>query len=87
LASLARAHKIKFDNPVDLAHNREIYNLVMAEIERRTTDLADFEKVRKIAFLGSQFTIDGGELTPTMKVRRLEVERKYKSDIDELYAA
>ena len=87
LANLARAHKIKFDNPVDLAHNREIYNLVMAEIERRTTDLADFEKVRKIAFLGSQFTIDGGELTPTMKVRRLEVERKYKNDIDELYAA
>ena len=59
----------------------------MAEVERRTTDLADFEKVRKILFLGSQFTIDGGELTPTMKVRRIEVERKYKNDIDNLYAA
>jgi long-chain acyl-CoA synthetase len=87
LVRLAHAHKIKFDSPAELARNREIYNLVMAEIERRTTDLADFEKVRKIAFLGSQFTIDGGELTPTMKVRRLEVERKYKNDIDGLYAA
>src|SRR5262245_7826578 len=87
LARLANAHKIKFDSPAELARNREIYNLVMAEIERRTTDLADYEKVRKIAFLGGQFTIDGGELTPTMKVRRLEVERKYKNDIDGLYAA
>jgi long-chain acyl-CoA synthetase len=87
LAILARAHKIKFDNPTDLVRNDEIYNLVMAEIERRTTDLADFEKIRKIVFLGSQFTIDGGELTPTMKVRRPEIERKYKNVIDELYTA
>ena len=87
LASLAQSHRIEFDEPVDLERNREIYNLVMAEIDRRTTDLADFEKVRKIVFLGSQFTIDGGELTPTMKVRRQEVERKYKNEIDALYAA
>jgi long-chain acyl-CoA synthetase len=87
LVSLARVHKIKFNSPTDLARNQEIYNLVMAEIERRSTDLADYEKVRKIVFLGSQFTIDGGELTPTMKVRRLEIERKYKNDIDDLYAA
>jgi long-chain acyl-CoA synthetase len=87
LATLARAHKIKFNDPAELVRNREIYNLVMAEIERRTTDLAEFEKVCKIAFLGSQFTIDGGELTPTMKVRRSEIERKYKNEIDALYAA
>jgi long-chain acyl-CoA synthetase len=87
LAAWARSHGITFQDTAELIHNREIYNMAMTEIERQTQDLSDFEKIRKIAFLGQQFTIDGGELTPTLKVRRSEVERKYKSDIDELYAA
>jgi long-chain acyl-CoA synthetase len=86
LAGLARAHRINFENPVELAHDREIYDLVMAEIDRRTTDLADFEKIRKIMFLDSQFTIESGELTPTMKIRRMEIEKKYKNEINGLYA-
>ena len=59
----------------------------MTEIARQTTDLSDFEKIRKIAFLGQQFTIDGGQLTPTLKIGRSAVERKYKNAIDALYAA
>jgi long-chain acyl-CoA synthetase len=59
----------------------------MREIDNRTQDLSTFEKIRKIAFLKNPFTIDGGELTPTMKVRRSAIEKKYKADIDQLYAA
>ena len=58
----------------------------MAEIDRLTPDLAPFEKIRKIAFVGQEFTVDGGELTPTLKIRRFAVEKKYKSLIDQLYA-
>ncbi len=87
LAFWARAHNITFDDPSELIHKREIYDLAMTEIERQTADLSDFEKIRKLAFLGQQFTIDGGELTPTLKIRRSAVEKKYKDDIDQLYAA
>jgi long-chain acyl-CoA synthetase len=57
----------------------------MNEIAKRTVDLAPFEKIRKIAFLEGEFTIDGGELTPTLKIRRSFIEKKYKSVIDRLY--
>jgi long-chain acyl-CoA synthetase len=65
----------------------EIYDLAMREIERHTRDLSDFEKIRKLAFLEKDFSIDGGELTPTLKLRRFTIEKKYRAAIDELYAA
>ena len=77
-------------NPAELIHKPEIYDLAMNEIGRRTQDLSDFsdfEKIRKIAFLEIEFTVGGGELTPTLKVRRSTIEQKYESAIEQLYAA
>jgi long-chain acyl-CoA synthetase len=87
LSAYARAHNIEFGEPEELLHNAEIYELAMSEIDRRTQDLAPFEKIRKIAFLEQDFTIDGGELTPTMKVRRSAIQKKFEAAIDRLYAA
>jgi long-chain acyl-CoA synthetase len=61
--------------------------MAMAEIQSRTSDLAPFERIRKLAFLDDDFRIAAGELTPTLKVRRSVVEKKYESLIDRLYAA
>jgi long-chain acyl-CoA synthetase len=87
LARYAQTHRIAFESRRDLLQRPEINDLAMAEIERRTQDLAPFEKIRKIAFLDGEFTIDGGELTPTLKVRRSAIEKKYKTVIDKLYSA
>ena len=87
LAAQARARRIAFEHPQELLDKPEIYEMVMAEIERRTEDLSPFEKVRKIAFLDQELSIDGGELTPTLKIRRSAIEKKYKSVIERLYAA
>jgi len=87
LAAYASKHGIAFETPAELISNHEIYDLAMTEIERHTQDLSDFEKIRKIAFLDEQFSIDGGELTPTLKVRRLTIEKKYRTAIEQLYAA
>src|SRR5262245_3936535 len=87
LAAYAHAHHIKFEDSRELIRKAEIYDLAMAEIARRTEDFASFEKIRKVAFLDDEFSIDGGELTPTMKVRRSEIEKKYKFVIDQLYTA
>ena len=64
-----------------------VYDLAMREIRERTQDLAPFEQVRKIAFLQNEFSIDGGELTPTLKIRRSTIEKKFRSAIDQLYPA
>jgi long-chain acyl-CoA synthetase len=50
-----------------------------------TAGLSQYEKVKKIALLENEMTVDGGELTPTLKVRRRIVDEKYSHVIDSLY--
>lgn len=71
--------------PEQLAANKEIYTLLMKRIEERTKDLPAYEHVKKILVLPEQFTEEKGELTPTMKVKRKEVTRKYQKELDALY--
>ncbi|HEY5087704.1 MAG TPA: long-chain fatty acid--CoA ligase [Gemmatimonadaceae bacterium] len=63
---------------------------VRAKMERETlsglTDLARFEMPKKIALLAAEFTVDSGELTPTLKVKRRVVDQHYKHLIDAVYA-
>jgi long-chain acyl-CoA synthetase len=61
--------------------------IVQREIIQLTTALADYERVRRVALLAEEFTIDGGELTPTLKVKRRVVDEKYRALIDELYGS
>jgi long-chain acyl-CoA synthetase len=87
LAAFARHHGITFENPRELVNSRDVYDLLMQEIERRTSDLSNFEKIKKFAFVESPFTLENEEMTPTMKIRRSVVQQKYRSTIDNLYAA
>src|SRR5215467_2729047 len=58
LVAYARKNGISFDSPNELVSNPEIYELAMREIEQQTQYLSDFEKVKKIAFLDREFSID-----------------------------
>jgi long-chain acyl-CoA synthetase len=51
-----------------------------------TKDLSKFEKVKKIVLLEEEMTVEGGELTPTLKVKRRIVDEKYKDVIEKIYA-
>lgn len=57
----------------------EVQKLYREEIELLTQDLADFEKIRSFTLVPNPFTIEGGELTPTLKVKRRFVAEKYAS--------
>lgn len=59
-----------------------VRKLIKSDIDKRSTNLADFEKIKRIALLDHTFTIDSGELTPTLKVRRKVVAEKYGSLLD-----
>jgi long-chain acyl-CoA synthetase len=87
LEMYARSKGIPFESRSELISHPSIYALCMDAVARLSSDFAGYERVRKIAFIESEFTIDGGELTPTMKVRRNIIEKKYKAEIDRLYAA
>jgi long-chain acyl-CoA synthetase len=64
--------------PEVLAHYRRL-------VDEMTADLAQFEKIKKIALLTREFTQESGELTPTLKVKRRVVEERYKPTIDAMY--
>jgi long-chain acyl-CoA synthetase len=59
--------------------------LVQQEVAQLTKSLADYERVRRVALLPEEFSIDGGEMTPTLKVKRRVVDEKYGQLIEELY--
>jgi long-subunit acyl-CoA synthetase (AMP-forming) len=56
-------------------------------VEEVNRSLASYEKLKRFGVLAAEFTIEGGELTPSLKVRRRAVASKYASDIDALYPA
>lgn len=63
----------------------ELLATIRGEVARLTAHLADYERIKGVALIAHEFTIDGGELTPTLKVRRRFVEEKYRDTIDALY--
>ena len=70
----------------EFCHDPRIIDLFERQIATRTKDLAPFEKVKRIALLEKEFTLEGGELTPTLKVKRRVIDDKFRDVIDQLYA-
>ena len=65
--------------------NAEILRHFKQEIDLRQKNFAKYERVRKFALLPVLFSIDSGELTPKLSIKRSVVEKKYKHIIDTLY--
>jgi long-chain acyl-CoA synthetase len=86
LEKWARAKGIAFASREELVRKPEVQDHYQREIERYSADLAPFEKIKKVAILPREFSLENGELTPTLKVKRRVVEQRYKDVIDGLYA-
>jgi len=59
--------------------------IVQRDITNLTSALTDYERIRRVALLPNEFTIDGGELTPTLKVKRNVIDERFGALIDDLY--
>ena len=81
----ADSHRIPYNNLDDLVKKKEIYDLFEKELTKFQKKLANYEKVRKFALLEKPFTLENGEITPSLKVKRKIVEEKYSHLIDEMY--
>jgi long-chain acyl-CoA synthetase len=69
-----------------MAVDPEVRARVALEVDAANRRLSQFEQVKKFAILKTELTPEGGELTPTLKVRRKVMAEKYASEIDALYA-
>jgi long-chain acyl-CoA synthetase len=85
LQSYAQLKGLEARTPTELIKHPRIVNLFERQVNAFTEELAQFEKVKRIALLDHELTIEGGELTPTLKVKRRVVDEKYRDIIDRLY--
>ncbi len=69
-----------------LASDPKVQQMMADKIEALQTDFARYEKVKKFLLLPEPLTIENGELTPSLKIKRNVVEKRFKSEIDKLYA-
>jgi len=85
LASYAKLKELDMQTPAEFCAHPRIIDLFTRQIDRVTPDLAKFEKVKKFALLEHELTVENGELTPTLKIKRRVIDQKYRDVIDHLY--
>ncbi|MEP6944695.1 MAG: long-chain fatty acid--CoA ligase [Acidobacteriota bacterium] len=86
LESYAHMKDLDLKTAAEFCRSERIRDLFARQIKSVTGELAQYERVKKFALVENEFTVEGGELTPTMKVKRRVVDEKYKEIIDEMYA-
>lgn len=86
LDSYAKHKGIRPMSHSEFCRDERIVDLFERQVAAATRGLAKFETVKKIALIENEMTVDGGELTPTMKLKRRVIDEKYKKLIDEIYA-
>jgi long-subunit acyl-CoA synthetase (AMP-forming) len=70
----------------ELAADPSVVAGIAAGIKQVNSRLAPYESIKKWKLLPAEFTVDGGELTPTLKVKRKVVTQKFAKEIESLYA-
>ena len=85
LEKWAREQKLTWVERRDLLHHAAVRAKMEAEVHSKLTGLASFEAPKKIALLEHDFSIERGELTPKLSVKRKVVDQAYKDVIDALY--
>jgi long-chain acyl-CoA synthetase len=87
LETWAADHGVPAQDRAVLCRDAVVRELLERETLGRLTDLAQFERPKKIAVLLDELTVEGGLLTPTFKVKRRLVEQRFKETIEALYGA
>jgi long-chain acyl-CoA synthetase len=70
----------------ELLARSDVLALYQEIVDALNRDLSQFERIKRIALLPTEFSIESGELTPTLKVKRKVVEERYRQRIEEIYA-
>jgi len=81
----ADSNNIPYKDETELVEKKEIYDMMEKELAQFQKNLANYERVRKFALLDKPLTLEGGEITPTLKIRRNVIEERYKNLIEGMY--
>ena len=81
----AAHHDIDFDTKENMCKNPKIIALFESRIQAMQNDFANYEQIKRFALLAEPFSIQSGELTNTLKMKRVFIAEKYREMIDEMY--
>jgi len=85
LSKFAQEQGILVNEAAVIVKHPKLVERIGRTIEEKNTQLQSYAKIKRFTVLPIDFTLDGGELTPTLKVKRKVVSQKYKDAIEELY--
>jgi long-chain acyl-CoA synthetase len=86
LEDWARANQVLFSSRADLVANPKVQSLYEGIVDDLNTNLARFEKLKRVLVIANEFSAEDGTLTPSMKLRRRAIEQSYRQLIDDMYA-
>jgi long-chain acyl-CoA synthetase len=87
IESYANDKGIKYASKAELAENKQVVGLMRDVVADTNHKLASYESIKNFSLLPNDFSIDAGELTPSLKVKRKFCDKKYKDTLDRLYGA
>ena len=85
LEAWAKENNHNFNSYTDLVNNPEIIALVQKDVDKLNNHFGKWEQIKKIKLLDKEWTIDAGQLTPTMKLKRKNIEAQYSDVIGDLF--
>ena len=86
LEEYAREHHIAFESREQLCANQQIYDMMKERIDTLQQQLAHYEQIKRFTLLPHHFSMEKGELTNTLKIKRRVLNENYKKEIDAMYA-
>ncbi len=86
LEKYAKEEGIDYDSVEDLIKHEDIQSIYSKEIRSYSRELASHEKIRDFRLISSEFTVETGELTPTLKIKRRVIEDKYSHLIEDIFS-
>ena len=87
LEDWAKRNNVSYTSQSDLIEKPEVIALIKRDVEQLNQEFGKIEQVKKFKLLANEWSIDSGELTPTMKVKRKVINQKYDKEIKDLYAS
>jgi len=86
LEEYAREHKIPFENREQLCADKQINEMMKERIDTLQQQLAHYEQIKRFTLLPNNFSMERGELTNTLKIKRRVLNANYAKEIDAMYA-
>lgn len=85
LEEYAKKHGIEYGSREELCQNNEIREMMAERMETLQQQLASYEKIKRFTLLPHHFTMERGELTNTLKIRRKVLNKNYAAEIEKMY--